>query len=70
MSMEEKAQAGIKSLPGNLQEAVMEMQKSEFVREILGDHIYYKYIEAKTEEFDDYRTKISQWELENYLTKY
>ena len=36
----------------------------------LGDHIFEKYIEAKEEEWDSYRTKITQWEIDEYLTKY
>lgn len=38
--------------------------------EALGDHVYTKYLEAKKSEWEDYRTKVSQWELENYLIKY
>jgi len=70
MGEEQRLAEGIDSLPGNLKEAVDEMEKSEMVRQVLGDHIFTKYIEAKKKEWDQYRTKISQWELDQYLTKY
>lgn len=70
MTKEERAADGIDSLPGSLDEAIAVMAESEFVRGVLGGHIFEKYIEAKLEECNDYRTKISQWELDSYLTKY
>jgi glutamine synthetase len=53
-----------------LEEAINEMEKSELIRETLGEHIFTKYIEAKRKEWEDYRTKITPWEIEHYLTKY
>ncbi|MFZ5626616.1 MAG: type I glutamate--ammonia ligase [Bacillota bacterium] len=70
MTEEERIAEGIASLPGSLQEALEEMKKSELVREALGEHIFSKYVEAKTAEWDDYRTKVTQWELDNYLARY
>jgi len=70
MTEEQRLKEGIEALPGSLEEAVKEMKKSELVREVLGEHIFNKYIEAKTQEWDDYRTKITQWELDEYLTRY
>jgi glutamine synthetase len=70
MTKEEREKEGIASLPANLQEAINEMEKSALMRELLGEHIFTKYIEAKKKEWDDYRTKITPWEIEHYLTKY
>ncbi len=70
MTKEERRAEGIDSLPGSLDEAIAEMAGSDFVKGILGEHIFEKYIEAKTEECNEYRTKISKWELDNYLTMY
>ena len=36
----------------------------------LGEHVASAYIEGKTQEWDAYRTNVSQWELENYLARY
>ena len=62
-----REQAGINSLPGNLFEALQEVQKSELVRETLGDHIFNKFIANKKIEWDRYRTHVSQYEIEKYL---
>jgi len=70
MSKEEREKEGIPSLPASLEEALNEMEKSDLVRGLLGEHIFNKYLEAKRKEWDDYRTKVSQWELDHYLTKY
>jgi glutamine synthetase len=59
--------AGIDSLPGNLFEAIQEVEKSELVRETLGDHIFDKFIENKKIEWDCYRTHVSQYEIAKYL---
>jgi glutamine synthetase len=70
MTPEEREADGITSLPGSLEEAVNEFEKSEFIKESLGEHVYTKFIEAKRKEWEGYRTSISQWEIDNYLAKY
>ena len=62
-----RERAGIDSLPGNLFEAIQEVEKSELVRETLGDHIFSKFIENKKIEWDSYRTHVSRFEIEKYL---
>ena len=67
LSPEERAKKGIDSLPGSLDEAIAETEKSALVREALGDHIFEKFIANKKIEWDKYRVHISQFELEKYL---
>jgi len=67
MTDDEKTKRGIQTLPGNLYEAILQVENSELVREALGDHIYNKFIENKKIEWDLYRTHISQFEIEKYL---
>jgi glutamine synthetase len=62
-----RERAGIISLPGSLFEAVQELEKSELVRETLGDHIFNKFIANKKIEWDRYRIHISGYEIENYF---
>ena len=59
--------AGITSLPGNLFEALQDLEKSMLVRETLGDHIFNKLVANKKIEWDKYRTHVSRYELERYL---
>ena len=67
MSAASRKKHGIDSLPGNLLEAIQLTEKSELVKETLGDHIFEKFIENKKIEWDQYRTHVSQFELEKYL---
>ncbi len=67
MTPEQRAQRGIESLPGDLAEAIAETERSELVREALGDHIFEKFIANKKIEWDAYRTHVSRYELDRYL---
>lgn len=67
MSEAERKRLGIMSLPGNLFEAIEEAENSELVRDALGDHIFYKFLENKKIEWDNYRTHVSAYEIERYL---
>jgi glutamine synthetase len=67
MPAAERQRLGIQNLPGNLFEAIQEMEKSDLVREALGDHIFYKFIENKKIEWDNYRVHVSKYEIEKYL---
>jgi len=64
---EERKALGIDNLPGSLIEAIEYAEKSEILRETLGDHIYTNLIESKKKEWDDYRIRIFPYELERYL---
>ena len=58
---------GITSLPGSLFEAHQEMEKSELMRETLGDHIFNKVLANKKIEWDRFRTHVTDYELNQYL---
>ena len=67
MNPAERRAHGITDLPGNLYAAIIETEKSTMVKEVLGDHIFNKFIENKRIEWDTYRTHVSQFEIEKYL---
>lgn len=67
MNPAERKAHGITDLPGNLYIAILTTEKSELVREVLGDHVFNKFIENKRIEWDAYRTHVSQFELDKYL---
>ena len=46
------------------------MKADPLAKAVLGDHIFERFIEAKEREWDEYRTRVTPWELEAYLTKY
>ena len=68
MSPAERRALGIEELPGSLNEAIAEMEKSELVRRALGDHIFEKFIENKRIEWDLYRARVHRYELDRYLS--
>lgn len=65
---EERIQAGIESLPGSLWEAIQALEKDSLIRDTLGEHIYNLFVEAKRIEWDQYRSRVHQWERDRYLT--
>jgi len=58
---------GITTLPTNLGEALDALESDEVVQDALGEHVYENFVEAKTQEYDDYRVDVSDWELDRYL---
>ena len=70
MSPKELEAEGIESLPGSLEEAMVEFQKDPFIKETLGEHVYEKYLEGKLREWRHYRNKVTGWEIDRYLNKY
>jgi glutamine synthetase len=69
MNPAERKAHGITDLPGNLYAAILATEKSELVKRILGDHVFNKFIENKKIEWDNYRTHVSQFEIDTYLPK-
>src|SRR4051812_15292463 len=70
MSYRERRRLRIDDLPHDLNEALDELEKDEVVRAALGDHITKHFVEAKRQEWREYITQVSPWELESYLAKY
>ena len=69
LSEKEMKKAMIESLPSSLHQAIKEMEADPFIREVLGDHVFSKYVEAKRAEWDNYRLQVTQWEIDEYLYK-
>lgn len=67
LTPEERAKLGIEELPGSLIEAIELAEKSDLLREALGEHIFTQLITSKKKEWDDYRIKVHPYELEKYL---
>jgi glutamine synthetase len=62
--------AGLDTLPGDLGQAIEALKQDEVIQAALGQHVYERYVEAKTQEWNEYRLYVSQWELDRYLTLY
>jgi glutamine synthetase len=55
------------ALPSNLNEAIIEMEKSELVRETLGEHVFEFVLRNKRAEWLEYSRQVSAFELDRYL---
>ncbi len=70
LSEDEREEKGIENLPSNLKDAVRAMKKDALIRETLGKHIFDKYVEHKSEEWNEYKIRVTQWEIDRYLERY
>ena len=70
MSEDERKRHGIDSLPGNLKEAIECLENDPIIVDTLGAHIYQSYVSGKKREWDEYRTRVTDWELKKYMVVY
>jgi glutamine synthetase len=70
MDEADRKKAGIESLPANLYEALVELQKDPVMTETLGEHALNRFLEAKEIEWNMFRTQVHDWERDQYLTLY
>jgi glutamine synthetase len=68
MTEAELAEAGIKTLPNDLGEAIVAFEQSELMKEVLGDHIHRFFVENKKREWSEYVSYVSPWEQDKYLS--
>jgi glutamine synthetase len=57
-------------LPESLNLALDELEKDDVIRRALGPHLVDRLVDAKRQEWDEYRMEVTNWELEKYLSKY
>src|SRR6187401_944295 len=67
LSPDERRRLGIEQLPETLGEAVEIAAESELILKTLGEHVFTRFVEIKRQEWEDYRTQRSQWELDRFL---
>ena len=60
----------LKTLPSSLNEALDALENDELIASALGPHVYGRFMEAKRQEWAEYRLCVTQWELERYLRVY
>ena len=66
----EWARRGLETLPGSLREALTELERDAVVQDALGVHLYERFMDAKYQEWEDYRTAVTGWELDRYLNRF
>ncbi|MFY0405646.1 glutamine synthetase family protein [Solicola sp. PLA-1-18] len=67
LSERERRALGIAPLPRNLDEAIRLMEGSELVAETLGEHVFDFFLRNKRAEWHDYRSQVTQFELDRMM---
>lgn len=61
---------GIECLPQDLNQAIEALRNDQFILDVLGPHVSAAYLEGKEKEWALYHAQVSQWERDQYLTRY
>ena len=64
---ESRVEKNINTLPTSLLEALEELKKDKLIQEVLGEHLYERYIDVKTKEWDEFKKQVTGWEIDTYL---
>jgi glutamine synthetase len=69
LTAEELIAEDIDTVPQSLSDALDAMEGSELVAGALGEHVFEWFIRNKRKEWMDYKTQVTQFELDRYLTR-
>ncbi len=64
---ESLVQKNIDVLPTSLQEALDALKKDKVLQDVLGEHLFERYIDVKTKEWDEFKKQVTTWEIDTYL---
>jgi glutamine synthetase len=67
LSDAERRAMGIEPLPQNLGEALTLMERSDLVAETLGEHVFDFFLRNKRQEWEEYRSEVTAFELRKNL---
>ena len=48
-------------------DALYELKKDELLRNVLGEHLFERYVDVKTKEWDEFKKQVTDWEIDTYL---
>lgn len=68
--LEQTKDLQLAKLPASLEEAIQAMKSDDFIKKVVGEHIYHKYIMVKEAEIYAYNRQVHQWEIQAYLHQY
>ena len=67
MTRQQREELKIDELPRTLKDAVDELEKDEFIQQVLGKDLAEKIIRARRKEYQAYSMQVTDWEITNYL---
>lgn len=66
-SLADLQQMGIRCLPRNLESAIESFAADPLSEKVMGSLMYRTYIDFKTQEWEEYHSHVSDWEIQRYL---
>ncbi|WP_321419620.1 type I glutamate--ammonia ligase [uncultured Methanomethylovorans sp.] len=69
LSVKERAEQGIESLPGTLFESANYLEQDELLKMVLGTHVHDNILKIARAEWDAYKVQVHDWEIERYLNR-
>ena len=70
MDDEGRKELGVDSLTADLNEAIKSFKLDQIILDAMGEHVSTKLVEAKTQEWNEYRRHVSEWEINRYIKRY
>jgi len=67
MTEKQRADRGVETLPGNLGEALRELERDKYLRDSLGNEFCEMFLKTKRKEWRDFNTTVHEWERKRYL---
>jgi glutamine synthetase len=67
LTADERKEMNIGELPGSLAEAMRELEADTVLIDALGEEMFATFKRAKWAEVEEYRLKVTDWEVERYL---
>lgn len=67
LSHEERERLGVAELPGSLREAIEELEKDQVMKNVFDATLYEAYLRAKQAEWDEFRIRVTDWEISRFL---
>jgi glutamine synthetase len=67
LDSERLLEKNIELLPTSLWEALDALKKDKLLQDVLGKHLFERYIDVKTKEWDEFKKQVTNWEIEMYL---
>ena len=67
MTQERREELHVEELPRNLGDATAELEKDQFLIDVLGGELAKKIIKANKKEYKEYCMQVTDWEIAHYL---
>lgn len=67
LTRRQRREMGIEELPGSLKEALLAMENDPLFENLLGKDLFDSYTRGKWSDWDEFRTSVSDWEIDRYL---